>query len=133
MLRNTDHLLSVQRSVNYMPGKNSDEMSDFAPTEAQKRAVHDDFGGNFHIPENFEITAPVCDDPEKSFRGCRYPDVYYNPQTDLYCDMVGIRDPISEIKGRQRVFKKSTDNDNNEDEDPDKNPEELELSFSDDD
>ncbi|CAD5121766.1 DgyrCDS10243 [Dimorphilus gyrociliatus] len=131
ILRNTDHLLSIQRSVNYMPGRNSDEASDFEATEAQKRAVEDDFGGNFFIPENFEMTAPPCENPNGNFYQSNYPTVYYNPQTDLFCDMVGIRDPISEIKGRKRVFKQSTETNTNDD--PDKNPEELDLSFSDDD
>ena len=97
ILTKTDHLLHVQRTKIFLP-----PLSDksFVPTEADYHKVRDDFSEQFEIPEIFEPTGAnyqpsnghVPVDVEKMRKN--------NPQTELLCLMLGIRNPIDVILNR---------------------------------
>ena len=89
--------MHVQRTKIFLP-----PLSDksFVPTEADYHKVRDDFSEQFEIPEIFKPTAPpyqpnnghVPVDVEKMRKN--------NPQTELLCLMLGIRNPVDVILNR---------------------------------
>lgn len=91
----TDHLLHVQRSNTYLPLQTS-----FQPTEEDYRKVRDDFSDTFEIPENFEITSPVYRQDTSTNQIEIEQLRKNNPQTELICLMLGIRNPIDVILNR---------------------------------
>ncbi|XP_059609189.1 lariat debranching enzyme [Phlebotomus argentipes] len=89
----TNHLLSVKHVPNYMPGPGGAERFSFTPTEEEKTFVQEKFSGNLEIPENFVPTV-VPFDPSNSQRTFNQPQAEINPQTTLFCDTMGIDDPL---------------------------------------
>lgn len=98
ILSKTDRLLSVQRTQTYLP-----PISDpsYRPTAADYEKVRDDFSDQFEIPRNFGPTGaiyqpstaqPIPIDVEQLRKT--------NPQTELLCLMLGIRNPIDVILNR---------------------------------
>lgn len=98
ILAKTDHLLHVQRTNVFLPSPNQ---SSFAPTEDDYRKIRDDFSDTFEIPDMFETTGPV----HQPGSGQTPVDVEQlrknNPQTELLCLMLGIRNPIDVILNRK--------------------------------
>lgn len=98
ILSKTDHLLHVQRTNTFLP---STADKSFIPTEDDYRKIQDDFSNTFEIPEVFEPTGstykpgtghiPVDADQLRK----------NNPQTELLCLMLGIRNPIDVILNRK--------------------------------
>ena len=90
--------MHVQRTNIFLP---SPSQTSFAPTEEDYRKVHDDFSNTFEIPEMFALTGPV----HRPGLGNTPIDVEQlrknNPQTELLCLMLGIRNPIDVILNRQ--------------------------------
>uniref|UniRef100_A0A8R1V5A3 Lariat debranching enzyme C-terminal domain-containing protein n=1 Tax=Pristionchus pacificus TaxID=54126 RepID=A0A8R1V5A3_PRIPA len=92
ILKNTDSLVCTTDKKAYLPSKmNKTERYDFTPTEeelAEIRSLKDDF----HIPFNFQPTAPplMKDDEEDK----RAPPAFYyrNPQSTQFCSWLGIQD-----------------------------------------
>ena len=98
ILSKTDRLLSVQRTQTYLPSLSDPS---FRPTAADYAKLRDDFSDQFEIPKNFEPTGPIYHpnaaqnvpiDVEQLRKN--------NPQTDLLCLMLGIRNPIDVILRR---------------------------------
>ncbi|CAF4519002.1 unnamed protein product [Rotaria socialis] len=98
ILSKTDHLLHVQRTNTFLP---SASQNSFSPQEDDYRKIHDDFSNTFEIPEVFEPTGPIY----KPGTGNIPVDVEQlrknNPQTELLCLMLGIRNPIDVILNRK--------------------------------
>ena len=98
ILTKTDHLLHVQRSNTFLPPL-TDKSSQ--PTESDFEKVRDDFSNQFEIPEIFESTSAAY----QPGNGSAPHDIEQlrknNPQTELLCLMLGIRNPIDVILRRQ--------------------------------
>ncbi|CAK5076425.1 unnamed protein product [Meloidogyne enterolobii] len=102
ILRTTDHLTKfTDRFINLpleTPSKNVEEKTterfDFRPTKEELETVNTLFSSDFHIPLNFQRTAPPEIEP---FIGKgkpnRQPSLYYrNPQSQQFCEKLGIQD-----------------------------------------
>jgi hypothetical protein len=98
ILAKTDHLLHVQRTNTFLPSLNQNS---FTPNEEDYQKVRDDFSNTFEIPEIFEITGPV----HQPGSGHTPVDIEQlrknNPQTELLCLMLGIRNPMDVILNRK--------------------------------
>jgi hypothetical protein len=98
ILTKTDHLLHVQRTNTFLPPSTQNS---FTPNEDDYRKVRDDFSNTFEIPDIFEQTGPIY----KSGSGNIPIDIEQlrknNPQTQLLCLMLGIRNPIDVILNRK--------------------------------
>jgi lariat debranching enzyme len=93
----TNHLLSVKKTQSYMPGRDSEERSNFTPSDEEKELVMKKFDNNLMIPKNFVRTVEPYD-PEKQTCMKKYgfaPKAYINPQTTEFCDKLNIDDPLS--------------------------------------
>ncbi|XP_063701404.1 lariat debranching enzyme [Culicoides brevitarsis] len=93
VLSQTNSLLSVQRTPNYMPGPNGNERFDFRPTEDEMKIVRDKFP-DLRIPENFQKISPAYN-PNDNRRHGTMPEAQVNMQTTTFCDKLGIDDPLS--------------------------------------
>ncbi|GAB0100236.1 Lariat debranching enzyme [Sergentomyia squamirostris] len=89
----TNHLLSVKPVANYMPGPGGAERYTFTPTEEEKSVVFEKLGKNLEIPENFVPTVPPYN-PNIDDQSFSQPSAQLNPQTTLFCDTLGIDDPL---------------------------------------
>lgn len=99
ILSKTDHLLSVQRTKTYLPSI-SDQS--FRPTAEDYAKLRDDFSDLFDIPENFTITAPVYQPNNPQAIPIDVEQLRKtNPQTELLCLMLGLRNPIDVILNRR--------------------------------
>lgn len=98
ILHLTNHLLSVSRSNNYMPGNGCSERWNFTPSADEIKAVHQMFEGNLKIPNNFAVTAP-CYDPSNQNSKHVSLKPYVNPQTVRFCEILGLTDPVIKILG----------------------------------
>lgn len=98
ILSKTDHLLHVQRTNAFLPAPSQ---CSFTPTDDDYKKIHDDFSNTFEIPEMFNATGPT----HRPGLGHTSVDVEQlrknNPQTDLICLMLGIRNPVDVILHRQ--------------------------------
>ncbi len=76
---------------------------DFAATSEELKIVHDDFGGDFTIPPNFQQTAAPHSSAQDTPRrqAAAPPELHVNPQTTLLCEMLGITDPTSVFLGKK--------------------------------
>lgn len=96
ILRLTNHLLSVKRVLNYMPGPTGTERYSFTPTEQEKSITLEKFGGNLKVPQNFEKTAPgYCSNILPTVM--QHNNILFNPQTVLFCKTLNIDDPLKII------------------------------------
>lgn len=94
ILFSTNHLISIREALNYLPGSTSKERWQFTPNEEEKEIVLKKFL-NLEVPENFEKTADGYQ-PDNSNRGhVRQPSPRTNPQTTLFCKILGIDDPLN--------------------------------------
>ena len=107
ILKSTNHLQSAKRTEQHMPGPGYSQRFDFTPTQEELKVIRDLFKNEFAIPENFQRTAKVFDNPQ-NFRNHLYatsmpshPQI--NPQTEEFCDKLGIDDPISLIDQERRT------------------------------
>ncbi|KAL3120351.1 hypothetical protein niasHT_001164 [Heterodera trifolii] len=85
ILRATDQLTEFTDKSVFMPSAVS------PPTTADIDSLLHSFGADLRIPSNFQHTAP----PEREPWNCkgRPPSLYYrNPQTQQFCERLGIRD-----------------------------------------
>ncbi|KAJ9575911.1 hypothetical protein L9F63_007223 [Diploptera punctata] len=94
IVHNTNHLLSVKKNNQYMPGPGCEERWDFRPTKEEMNFVHDKFDGNFVIPQNFTQTVVPFEEHDKCTGGMQ-PQAQINPQTMVFCDRLSIDDPMS--------------------------------------
>nr|CAD2177492.1 unnamed protein product [Meloidogyne enterolobii] len=101
ILRTTDHLTKfTDRFINLpleTPSKNVEEITerfDFRPTKEELETVNTLFSSDFHIPLNFQRTAPPEIEPLiGKGKPNRQPSLYYrNPQSQQFCEKLGIQD-----------------------------------------
>lgn len=96
ILRLTNHLLSVKRVLNFLPGPSSLERYSFTPTEEEKLITLESFGNNLIVPQNFEKTASgYCSNISPTV--IQHDNIVFNPQTILFCKTLSIDDPIKII------------------------------------
>ncbi|PSN52715.1 Lariat debranching enzyme [Blattella germanica] len=89
----TNHLLSVKKSNQYMPGPGMESRWDFKPTKEEMEFVSKKYNGNLTIPQNFTQTvAPYQPDCDSSSN--RQPHAQINPQTMSFCDRLNVDDPM---------------------------------------
>uniref|UniRef100_A0A1B0C9U2 Lariat debranching enzyme C-terminal domain-containing protein n=1 Tax=Lutzomyia longipalpis TaxID=7200 RepID=A0A1B0C9U2_LUTLO len=89
----TNHLLSVKHVANYMPGPGGTERHNYTPTDEEKATVEERLGRNLEIPENFVPTVAAFN-PDTDQKTHSQPAAQINPQTTLFCDTLGIDDPL---------------------------------------
>lgn len=93
ILHSTNHLLSVSRRNNFMPGYGCGERWDFSPTEDDINSVCKLFDGQLNVLNNFTITAPTYNPSERVSNGMKF-KAYMNPQTEKFCRILNITDPL---------------------------------------
>ncbi|KAG5447434.1 lariat debranching enzyme [Clonorchis sinensis] len=114
ILRSTNHLMTTSRVPCILPEKTAQERCDFSVTPEEIRALHETFGNEFAIPDNFERTAPAYKPNEAN--GLRSGGVplslqqqaavqpkqalFSNPQTELLCAMLDLVNPNALLLGR---------------------------------
>ncbi|XP_065211972.1 lariat debranching enzyme B isoform X1 [Planococcus citri] len=95
ILHLTDHLMSSRKSTNSMPNSTSSgERWMFTPTEDEKNFVLLRMNNDLKIPLNFERTARCYEYNRNSRSKPDPPKAIPNPQTEIFCRKLGIRDPI---------------------------------------
>lgn len=97
ILKSTDHLLNVSKSIQYMPGPGSPERWNFEASDQELDEVRQLFHHDFKIPNNFRQTATPHDPKVKGPRSQPSPQI--NPQTTEFCAKLGITDPLQKILG----------------------------------
>lgn len=84
----TKDLLSYKNLSNYMPAEN------FTPTDTDKAFILEKFKNNLSIPLDFSRTVePYNPNNRKEFPSQQ--KAQSNPQTTIFCDTLGIDDPLS--------------------------------------
>lgn len=96
ILHSTNHLLSVSRANNYMPGNGCSERWDFSPSDDEIKAIHQMFNGDFKIPNNFFVTSPCYDPSQQNVKQISLKP-YINPQTEKFCKILGLTDPVVKL------------------------------------
>ena len=101
ILKSTNSLQSSSQNSQHMPGPGYDlGRSDYSPTEEELKIIESIFNGDFSIPQNFKTTAKVFDETQDNIKQMfrlPNPQAEINPQTDEFCEKLGIDDPISLI------------------------------------
>ena len=89
------------------PPRNEGEAA-YIPLIAQERQWVDEnivAKNRLTIPENFELTGPVYDGRDIRSVGTEQPREYTNPQTTLFCDLLGVRNWFHEEEERREERK----------------------------
>jgi len=108
ILKSTNHLQSSSYNNQHMPGKGyAYGRCDFTPTPEEEKIVRKIFNEEFDIPENFATTTKVfnasCENVKQIFT-VQDPKPQVNPQTETFCEKLGIDDPISLIDQETSSF-----------------------------
>nr|XP_018916655.1 PREDICTED: lariat debranching enzyme isoform X2 [Bemisia tabaci] len=96
----TNHLLSVEKSYQYMPGPCKTERWIFKPSQEEMDLVLQKFNGDLTVPSNFVRTAAAYSShnqtstPQRSSSLC-----VVNPQTTSFCSKLCIDDPLVLLNG----------------------------------
>ena len=113
---------------------------DYTPTKEEIEIIENIFNSEFEIPENFKTTAKVFEPPfnVRDLSKIPMPVSQVNPQTEQFCEKLGIDDPISLIEQTSEESLKLSDfKDYNNDSDltfqVTRNEDEIQLDDSDDD
>lgn len=114
VLQSTNHLMSTAQVPCILPGQNAHERCDFSATVEQIRSLHETFGNDFTVPDNFERTAPIYKPGDmntphsKSFprtlaqqAAVKQQSIFSNPQTELLCAMLDLVNPNAVLLGRE--------------------------------
>lgn len=141
ILKSTNHLQSSSTSsTQHMPGPGySGGRYDFSPTSEEAEIIKNLFNDDFAIPDNFKTTAKAFDaekDNMKQLFAVPQPEAQINPQTDDFCEKLGIDDPISIIDQESCANIKASDLTDYDDgfvtyHEPTKNEDEIDLDDSD--
>lgn len=104
ILKSTNHLLSTNTSLNYMPedGINSQNRCSFIPSSYDLDKLNEIFKNDFIIPNNFELTSKPYDPQQESERDLNrtsLPHSRINKQNEMFCEKLKIDDPITIIMG----------------------------------
>ena len=102
ILKSTSHLQSSKRYDQHMPGPGSFEQRyNFEPTEEELKIIGDLYRNDYKIPLNFKLTTKVYDPAQDNikhiFAVAMPSQATVNPQTEEFCEKLGIDDPISII------------------------------------
>jgi len=102
ILKSTNHLLSANTSLNYMPddGINSQNRGSFIPSSYDLDSLNEIFEDDFIIPNNFELTSKPYDPQQESERDLNrtaLPHSRVNKQNEMFCEKLKIDDPIKII------------------------------------
>lgn len=89
----TNHLTSIKRNINYLPGPNSNERYNFTPTKDEIDFVKNVLQNNFVVPDNFVKTAVTYNKNSPNKR-MEQPEPLQNQQTILFCQKFNIDDPL---------------------------------------
>ena len=96
-----------------MPGPGYSQRIDYRPTEDELKVMRDLFSNDFTIPQNFKRTAKVFEDSQNfrnQLRATSMPSQpQINPQTETFCEKLGIDDPISLIDQESVHHLRATD------------------------
>ena len=96
-----------------MPGPGYSQRFDYRPTEDELKVMRDLFSNDFTIPQNFKRTAKVYEDSQNfrnQLRATSMPSQpQINPQTETFCEKLGIDDPISLIDQESVHHLRATD------------------------
>ena len=115
ILKATNHLLATDAVAHHMPGPGYlGGRWNFEPTEDELTEICQQFGDEFKIPLNFEITVPPFNPQRESLKNLRntaLPNAELNKQTELFCEKLQIDDPLDIILGRKK--KRSSNDDIN--------------------
>ncbi|RZF35555.1 hypothetical protein LSTR_LSTR014547 [Laodelphax striatellus] len=90
----TNHLLSVKKNSQFMPGPGSSERWIFSPTAEEMSDVLERMDKNLKIPLNFVQTVPAYSSDAKNNSNIRQNIVTSNPQTEEFCKKLGLSDPL---------------------------------------
>ncbi|XP_067636953.1 lariat debranching enzyme [Eurosta solidaginis] len=99
ILHLTNHLTNVKTSKYYLPGPHnaaSTERYNFKPTTDEMAYVQNKFAADLLIPKNFMRTVEPYNSSNESNNGhVPQPKAQINPQSQQFCDALGIDDPVS--------------------------------------
>jgi len=107
ILKSTSHLLSVEKKTRYTPGPGSSDRYDFRPSEEELDQVFKRFDGDLEVPLNFEQNAlPYRSTGQRpNLHNIPQPQATLNRQTGVFCEKLGIRDPMALLLGTQKPLK----------------------------
>ncbi|XP_004518449.1 lariat debranching enzyme isoform X2 [Ceratitis capitata] len=94
----TNHLTNVKTSKYYLPGPQnaaSNERYNFKPTRDEMEHVRNKFAADLFVPKNFVRTVEPYNASEANSGHVPQPKAQINPQTQQFCDALGIDDPVS--------------------------------------
>ena len=81
-----------------MPERGCKERFDYTPNFEEDKIIKELFNEEYDIPENFVETTrvfnPLTDNIERDLKNVPQPEAQVNPQTELFCEKLGIDDPI---------------------------------------
>ena len=110
ILKKTDKLLNVN-SYSQAPIASTENIT---LVESDFDEIKEDFQECYEIPANFKQTAPPHVENSTASNASSQAEsenIYLNEQTTLYCEMLGIRDPIRvllEKKGQSSLISQTT-------------------------
>lgn len=94
----TNHLTNVKTSKYYLPGPQnaaSTERYNFTPTIDEMEHVRNKFAADLLVPKNFARTVEPYNRSEDNNGHVPQPKAQINPQSQQFCDALGIDDPVS--------------------------------------
>ncbi|XP_054728923.1 lariat debranching enzyme [Anastrepha obliqua] len=94
----TNNLTNVKSAKYYLPGPHnaaSTERYNFKPTTDEMEHVRNKFASDLFVPNNFVRTVEPYNASESSNGYTTQPKAVINPQTQQFCDALGIDDPVS--------------------------------------
>ncbi|XP_061391557.1 lariat debranching enzyme [Musca vetustissima] len=99
ILHLTNHLVNVKENYYYLPNEKSSngERYQFTPSIDEMNFIRQRFENDLKIPENFCRTVEAFDPSFHLTKGHHYkqPKSQINPQSQQFCDTLGIDDPLS--------------------------------------
>jgi len=103
ILKSTNHLISVEKKPRYTPGPGCRERYDFTPTQQELEEVKRLMEGNLEIPYNFSqsVLAYKPSGQKPNISKVQQPQATVNRQTTIFCQQLGLQDPMALLVGNQ--------------------------------
>lgn len=101
ILKNTNHLTSVEKKTRYTPGPGCSERFDFTPTAEEIDEINNLFNNDLEIPYNFEqsVLGFRPNGARINMSQVSQPHATINRQTTEFCVRLGIHDPMALLIG----------------------------------